>query len=159
MKEASVEASAAPSLIWRRWAGTNPMSRARSAGSNMPGGGPPWRQGHAGHRRCPGLRFSSALALRRRPGGRIGSSATPSCKLTCPAGGMPMSGRGRRSLRRMTRRYAQPLAELANEPDAWTQFVGLSPDGAQAIIGRWQSPENAHGRGTQDVPLHAGGLA
>lgn len=35
-------------------------------------------------------------------------------------------------------------AELVNEPDAWTQFAGWSPDGAQAIISRgWQSPENA----------------
>ncbi len=35
-------------------------------------------------------------------------------------------------------------AELANEPDAWTQFSGWSPDGKTAIIGRgWQSPENA----------------
>jgi len=38
-----------------------------------------------------------------------------------------------------------PLAaDLANEPDAWTQFAGWSPDGTQAVIGRgWQSPENA----------------
>lgn len=35
-------------------------------------------------------------------------------------------------------------ADLANEPDAWTQFAGWSPDGKTAIIGRgWQSPENA----------------
>ena len=35
-------------------------------------------------------------------------------------------------------------AELADEPDAWTQFAGWSPDGKTAIIGRgWQSPENA----------------
>ena len=34
--------------------------------------------------------------------------------------------------------------ELVNQPDAWTQFVGWSPDGKTAIIGRgWQSPENA----------------
>lgn len=34
--------------------------------------------------------------------------------------------------------------ELANEPDAWTQFAGWSPDGKTAIIGcGWQSPENA----------------
>ena len=43
-------------------------------------------------------------------------------------------GSGRREL----------AAELANEPDSWTQFAGWSPDGATAIIGRgWQSPENA----------------
>ena len=35
-------------------------------------------------------------------------------------------------------------AELADEPDAWTQFAGWSPDGQTAIIGRgWQSPQNA----------------
>jgi Tol biopolymer transport system component len=35
-------------------------------------------------------------------------------------------------------------AALADQPDAWTQFAGWSPDGAQAIIYRgWQSPENA----------------
>jgi TolB protein len=34
--------------------------------------------------------------------------------------------------------------ELVDEPDAWTQFVGWSPDGKTAIVGRgWQSPENA----------------
>lgn len=35
-------------------------------------------------------------------------------------------------------------AELADEPNSWTQFAGWSPDGKTAIIGRgWQSPENA----------------
>lgn len=35
-------------------------------------------------------------------------------------------------------------AELVNEPDAWTQFAGWSPDGGTAVISRgWQSPENA----------------
>ena len=40
---------------------------------------------------------------------------------------------------------AKPLApELVDEQDAWTQFVGWSPDGRTAIVGRgWQSPENA----------------
>lgn len=34
-------------------------------------------------------------------------------------------------------------AELADEPNAWTQFAGWSPDGRFAIIGRgWESPEN-----------------
>ena len=34
--------------------------------------------------------------------------------------------------------------DLANEPDAWTQFAGWSPDGKQAIILRgWESPDNA----------------
>ena len=34
--------------------------------------------------------------------------------------------------------------ELANEPDAWTQFAGWSPHGKQAIVSRgWQDPENA----------------
>ncbi len=39
----------------------------------------------------------------------------------------------------------RPLAEeLVQEPDAWTQFAGWSPDGSTAIIGRgWQSPQNA----------------
>src|ERR1051325_2951217 len=33
---------------------------------------------------------------------------------------------------------------LANEADAWTQFVGWSPDGQTAIVSRgWQSPDNA----------------
>jgi TolB protein len=35
-------------------------------------------------------------------------------------------------------------ADLANEPDSWTQFAGWSPDGKTAIVGRgWQSPDNA----------------
>jgi Tol biopolymer transport system component len=35
-------------------------------------------------------------------------------------------------------------AGLADGPDAWTQFVGWSPDGAEAIVARgWESPENA----------------
>jgi Tol biopolymer transport system component len=34
--------------------------------------------------------------------------------------------------------------ELANQPDAWTQFAGWSPDGKTAVVIRgWQSPENA----------------
>lgn len=34
--------------------------------------------------------------------------------------------------------------ELADEPNAWTQFAGWSPDGARAIVSRgWQDPENA----------------
>ena len=34
--------------------------------------------------------------------------------------------------------------ELADEPNAWTQFAGWSPDGRQAIVSRgWQHPENA----------------
>ena len=35
-------------------------------------------------------------------------------------------------------------AELADEPDAWTQFAGWSPDGATAVVGRgWESQANA----------------
>ncbi len=39
----------------------------------------------------------------------------------------------------------KPIAdELADEPDAWTQFAGWSPDGTQAIVSRgWQEPQNA----------------
>ena len=34
--------------------------------------------------------------------------------------------------------------ELVDDPDAWTQFVGWSPDGEQAIVSRgWQDPANA----------------
>jgi Tol biopolymer transport system component len=34
--------------------------------------------------------------------------------------------------------------DLVDDPDAWTQFVGWSPDGQQAIVYRgWQDPENA----------------
>ena len=35
-------------------------------------------------------------------------------------------------------------ADIVREPNAWTQFVGWSPDGRTAVISRgWQSPENA----------------
>lgn len=35
-------------------------------------------------------------------------------------------------------------AELAKEPNTWTQFAGWSPDGKTAVVGRgWQSHENA----------------
>jgi Tol biopolymer transport system component len=35
--------------------------------------------------------------------------------------------------------------DLVDDPDAWTQFTGWSPDGTKAIIYRgWQKPENAH---------------
>ncbi len=39
----------------------------------------------------------------------------------------------------------RPIAEeLANEPDAWTQFTDWSPDAKQAIVSRgWQDTENA----------------
>ena len=34
--------------------------------------------------------------------------------------------------------------ELADDPNAWTQFAGWSPDGMRAIVSRgWQDPENA----------------
>lgn len=34
--------------------------------------------------------------------------------------------------------------ELADAPDAWTQFAGWSPDGTTAVVGRgWQNPDNA----------------
>jgi Tol biopolymer transport system component len=34
--------------------------------------------------------------------------------------------------------------KLVDDPNAWTQFVGWSPDGATAIVARgWESPENA----------------
>lgn len=34
--------------------------------------------------------------------------------------------------------------DLVDDPDAWTQFAGWSPDGVQAIVYRgWQDPENA----------------
>lgn len=34
--------------------------------------------------------------------------------------------------------------KLVDDPDAWTQFAGWSPDGTQAIVSRgWQDPENA----------------
>lgn len=34
--------------------------------------------------------------------------------------------------------------ELVQEPNAWTQFTGWSPDGQTMVIGRgWESPENA----------------
>jgi Tol biopolymer transport system component len=40
--------------------------------------------------------------------------------------------------------YRMIAAELADQPDAWTQFAGWSPDGSFAIVGRgWESPENA----------------
>ncbi len=43
-------------------------------------------------------------------------------------------GTGRRSV----------AEDLADNPDAWTQFAGWSPDGRQAIVYRgWQNPENA----------------
>ncbi len=33
---------------------------------------------------------------------------------------------------------------LVDDPDAWTQFAGWSPDGRQAIVSRgWQQPENS----------------
>jgi len=35
-------------------------------------------------------------------------------------------------------------ADLAREPNTWTQFAGWSPDGKTAIVDRgWESPENA----------------
>jgi TolB protein len=35
-------------------------------------------------------------------------------------------------------------AELVDDPNAWTQFAGWSPDGQMAIVSRaWQDPENA----------------
>ncbi len=38
----------------------------------------------------------------------------------------------------------QVAAELIDDPDAWSQFAGWSPDGTTALIARaWQSPENA----------------
>ncbi len=62
------------------------------------------------------------------PGGRHANVRTMRATVVKP------DGTGRR----------QVAADLADEPDAWTQFAGWSPDGAQAVIYRgWQSPENA----------------
>ncbi|MDB5390168.1 MAG: translocation protein TolB, partial [Planctomycetaceae bacterium] len=63
------------------------------------------------------------------PGGRHANVRTMRAMV------VSVAGTGRRRL----------AEELANEPDAWTQFAGWSPDGKTAIIGRgWQSPENAN---------------
>lgn len=48
-------------------------------------------------------------------------------------------------------------SELVDDPDAWTQFAGWSPDGKHAIVSRgWQNPKNAtweeeHGRFRMDL--------
>lgn len=62
------------------------------------------------------------------PGGRHANNRTMRATL------VDLDGRERR-------RVAEELADL---PDAWTQFAGWSPDGRQAIVIRgWESPENA----------------
>ncbi len=62
------------------------------------------------------------------PGGRHANVRTMRAVVTQP------DGTGRREL----------AAEIVDKPDAWTQFVGWSPDGKTAIISRgWQSQENA----------------
>lgn len=39
---------------------------------------------------------------------------------------------------------AEIAPELVDDPHAWTQFAGWSPDGSEAIVSRgWQDPENA----------------
>jgi Tol biopolymer transport system component len=62
------------------------------------------------------------------PGGRHANVRTMRAALVKP------DGTGRRLI----------ANELADGPDAWTQFAGWSPDGSTAIVGRgWQSPDNA----------------
>ena len=62
------------------------------------------------------------------PGGRHANISTNRAML------VQADGSGRREL----------AANLVDEPNAWTQFAGWSPDGKTAIVGRgWQSLENA----------------
>jgi Tol biopolymer transport system component len=62
------------------------------------------------------------------PGGQHANWRTNRAHVVC------RDGAGRRML----------AAELTNDPDASTQFVGWSPDGRTAVVGRgWESPENA----------------
>lgn len=62
------------------------------------------------------------------PGGRHANVRTMRAVVARP------DGTGRREM----------AAEIVDKPDAWTQFVGWSPDGKMAIVSRgWQSPENA----------------
>ena len=47
---------------------------------------------------------------------------------------MQVDGSGRKTI----------AEQLVDRPDAWTQFAGWSPDGAQAVVSvGWESPENA----------------
>src|SRR6476659_7695014 len=63
-----------------------------------------------------------------RPGGRHANVATMRAVV------VKADGTGRRAL----------AEDLADGPDAWTQFAGWSPDGRVAIVGRgWESPVNA----------------
>jgi len=62
------------------------------------------------------------------PGGRHANVRTMRAML------VRADGSGRRAI----------AADLADEPDSWTQFGGWSPDGRTAIVSRgWQSPANA----------------
>ena len=73
------------------------------------------------------------------------SWVTPSCGPICPAGGTPTCAPCEPSSPKRTVRSRREVAgELADGPEAWTQFAGWSPDGKQAIIMRgWEDPENA----------------
>lgn len=62
------------------------------------------------------------------PGGRHANVRTKRAMV------MRIDGTGRRVV----------AGQLADDPDAWTQFAGWSPDGARAIVYRgWQDPGNA----------------
>src|SRR4051812_2239069 len=77
----------------------------------------------------PGNRLIGYTELQTNlPGGRHANVRTMRAMV------VQADGAGRRPL----------VAELADEPDAWTQFGGWSPDGGTAIVSRgWQSPANA----------------
>ena len=62
-----------------------------------------------------------------------------------PGGRQPNISTNRAMIVRADGTGRRPLAaDLANEPGAWTQFVGWSPDGKTAVVGRgWESVANA----------------
>lgn len=78
------------------------------------------------------------------PGGRHNNIRTMRAML------VRADGKGQRLI-------AQELA--VNDPDAWTQFAGWSPDGKTAIVGRgWQSEANAaHEESTRQFQFNAKG--
>jgi Tol biopolymer transport system component len=76
----------------------------------------------------PGTLFGYTELCTDLPGGRHANICTMRARLAEAGGGEARA----------------VAADLAREPNTWTQFAGWSPDGQTAIIGRgWESPENA----------------
>ena len=150
MKEASVEAGA--TFINMASLGRDESNVARAERRNEHAGVAA-HPGDKGMRPSPmpsGPRFSSALALRRRPGGTDWPSATPSWQIDLPGGRQRMSVSRRATLIKADGTGGRQWGRNWRTNGNRGLICPWPPDGAQAMIcGAGKARNSPMGRGTQ----------